>query len=123
MLAALLVCATVTAAPATAAPATAAPATAAPATAAVRLGPDLTPVQNGAAYGCAPGHATCTWVNLHGTNPQALTASPVDGVITKWRFRAGCTELGASLLFSATARSASIPGPEKGGGPNFESHA
>ena len=57
----------------------------------VRLGPDLTPVGDGLGYGCQPGtYSPCTFVNLHSTNPAVLDAAPSDGVITKWRFRAGC---------------------------------
>jgi hypothetical protein len=58
--------------------------------ASVRLGPDLTPVQDGLGYGCqvAP-YTPCSYVNLRSTGAVPV-AAPFDGVITKWRFRAGC---------------------------------
>ena len=62
------------------------------ASASVRLGPDLTPVQNGTfSYGCqvAP-YSPCSYVNLHSTDPAVPVAAPFSGVITKWRFRAAC---------------------------------
>jgi hypothetical protein len=61
------------------------------AAASVRLGPDLTPVGDGLGYGCPPGNSSpCSFVNLHSTNPAVLDSAPSNGVITKWRFRAGC---------------------------------
>jgi hypothetical protein len=60
------------------------------AAAAVRLGPDLTSVQNGLAYGCQAAYSPCSWINVDSTNAEVLTESPIDGVITKWRFRGGC---------------------------------
>jgi hypothetical protein len=61
------------------------------ATAATRLGPDLGPVQDGLGYGCQPGiYSPCAFVNLHSTNPAVPVAAPSNGVITSWRFRAGC---------------------------------
>jgi hypothetical protein len=61
------------------------------AAASVRLGPDLTTVQNGLGYGCqvAP-YTPCSYVNLRSTNSAIPVAAPFDGVVTKWRFRAGC---------------------------------
>jgi len=61
------------------------------ASASVRLGPDLTPVQDGLGYGCqtAP-YTPCSYVNLRSTNSAVPVAAPFSGVITKWRFRAGC---------------------------------
>lgn len=67
--------------------------TVAGASASVRLGPDLTPVQNGGvSYGCQPGkYSPCSFVNLRTSEPVAApVAAPFNGVITKWRFRAGC---------------------------------
>jgi hypothetical protein len=67
------------------------------ATAATRLGPDLTvkPCEGQsacfAAVGCQSGqYSPCSYVNLHSTSSTVLTASPSSGVITRWRFRAGC---------------------------------
>ncbi len=64
---------------------------------AVRLGPDVDTVQTGgmfhlAAVGCQAGAAynPCAFVNLQSTNADAPVAAPFDGVITQWRFRAGC---------------------------------
>jgi hypothetical protein len=62
------------------------------ASASVRLGPDLTPAQNGTfSYGCqvAP-YTPCSYVNLRSTDPTIPVAAPFSGVITKWRFRAAC---------------------------------
>src|SRR4051812_22836376 len=54
--------------------------------ASVTLGPDLsTPGDMG--YGCQQNQA-CSFVHLPGAGFPA--ASPFDGVITRWRFRAGC---------------------------------
>jgi hypothetical protein len=60
------------------------------ATASVRLGPDLTPVQDGLGYGCqvAP-YTPCSYVNLRSSGATPV-AAPFAGVITKWRFRAAC---------------------------------
>jgi len=62
------------------------------ASASVRLGPDLTPVQDGTfSYSCqtAP-YTPCSYVNLRSTDPAIPVAAPFNGVITKWRFRAAC---------------------------------
>lgn len=62
----------------------------------VTLGPDvaLPPPSGGfhfAAVGCqkAP-YSPCTYVNMRSTNPDVVVAAPFDGVIVKWRTRAGC---------------------------------
>jgi hypothetical protein len=61
------------------------------AAAAVRLGPDLTPVQNSSAFGCQGGmYSPCSWINYASANPAVAMTSPVNGVVTRWRFRAGC---------------------------------
>jgi hypothetical protein len=67
------------------------------ASAGVRLGPDLSvkPCEGQqfcfAAIGCqvAP-YTPCSYVNLHSTNAEVPVASPIKGIVTKWRFRAGC---------------------------------
>ena len=59
------------------------------ASASVRLGPDLTPVQNGPGYGCQALLSPCTYVNVRSTGTVAV-AAPFDGVVTKWRFRVAC---------------------------------
>lgn len=62
------------------------------ASAATRLGPDLTTPPSGffAAVGCQPGqYSPCSYVNLHSTSAALPVAAPTDGVITRWRFRAG----------------------------------
>lgn len=64
--------------------------------AAVRLGPDISkPLPSGGfhlgAIGCqAEPFSPCYYLNLRSTNPDALAAAPADGVIVRWRFRAGC---------------------------------
>jgi hypothetical protein len=70
---------------------------AASANGATRLGPDLTvkpcagQTSCVAAVGCQAGaYSPCSYVNLNSTNASLLAGSPVGGVITKWRFRAGC---------------------------------
>jgi hypothetical protein len=64
-----------------------------PATAAVRLGPDLTTVQNGNALGCQGGsYSPCSWVTYGSSNPGITATSPINGIVTKWRFRAGCCD-------------------------------
>jgi hypothetical protein len=62
-----------------------------------RLGPDLTvkPCEGQtscvAAVGCqAAPYSPCSYVNLHSTISSTLVAAPSSGVITRWRFRAGC---------------------------------
>ena len=67
------------------------------ATAATRLGPDLSvkPCEGqtacNAAVSCLPGPASpCSYVNLHSTISSTLVAAPSSGVVTRWRFRAGC---------------------------------
>lgn len=61
---------------------------------ALRLGPDLTnpPGPGFVAVGCqaAANLNPCEFVTYGSTNPDALAASPVAGVITSWSFRAGC---------------------------------
>ncbi len=70
-----------------------------PATAAatVRLGPDLSVKPGGggglvfAAVGCQPGqYSPCSFVNLRSSTAGGLVESPFAGIVTKWRFRAGC---------------------------------
>ena len=64
---------------------------------ATRLGPDLTvkPCAGQtaciAAVGCqvAP-YSPCSHVNLHSSNAGVPVAAPSSGIITRWRFRAGC---------------------------------
>lgn len=65
--------------------------------AATRLGPDLTvkPCEGQtacvAAVGCQAGqYSPCSYVNLHSTSAAVPVAAPSSGVITRWRFRAGC---------------------------------
>ncbi len=64
--------------------------------AAVRLGPDISkPLPSGGfhlgAIGCQKEpFSPCYYLNLRSTNPDALAAAPADGVIVRWRFRAGC---------------------------------
>jgi hypothetical protein len=67
------------------------------ASAAIRLGPDLTrPLPSGGAHvgatGCqqTPSVNPCAFLNWTSTNPDVVVASPIDGVITSWGFRAGC---------------------------------
>lgn len=66
------------------------------ASAKVTLGPDVTtPAPSGGlnvgAYGCQGGaYSPCLFINMESTNPAIPVVSPIDGVITKWRFRAGC---------------------------------
>lgn len=67
------------------------------AAAGTRLGPDLTvkPCQGQtscvAAVGCQTGpYSPCSYVNLHSTTAAVPVAAPSNGVITRWRFRAGC---------------------------------
>lgn len=62
----------------------------------VTLGPDMTkPPPSGGfhlgAVGCqsAP-YSPCLYVNMRSTNPEVKVAAPFDGVIVKWRTRAGC---------------------------------
>jgi hypothetical protein len=92
---------------------------AAPSTAAakVRLGPDLTPAPNGNAFGCPPPATTypfCSWVNMQSTNPEAPFAAPSAGVITKWRFRAGCCLEKQTEPRTMTLETF-LPGPPEGG--------
>lgn len=67
-----------------------------PAGAAVTLGPDVTiPPPSGGlhlgAIGCQAGqYSPCLYVNMRSTNPAVIVAAPFDGVIVKWRSRAGC---------------------------------
>lgn len=69
---------------------------AAPAAGKVTLGPDvLTPPPSGGftfgAVGCQKGpYSPCLYLDMESTNPAIPVVSPIDGVITKWRFRAGC---------------------------------
>jgi hypothetical protein len=69
----------------------------APAGAAVTLGPDLSvkPCVGQqacfAAIGCQAGqYSPCSYVNLHSNSATVPVASPIKGVVTRWRFRAGC---------------------------------
>lgn len=62
-----------------------------------RLGPDLTvkPCEGQtacvAAVGCQPGqYSPCSYVNLHSTSAAVPVAAPSSGIVTRWRFRAGC---------------------------------
>jgi hypothetical protein len=64
---------------------------------AIRLGPDVTkPLPSGGfhlgAIGCnpAPELNPCAFFNAYTTNAGIVTASPIDGVVTSWSFRAGC---------------------------------
>ena len=69
---------------------------AASASGAVRLGPDLSkPLPSGGlhlgAIGCQKDpFSPCYYLNLRSTNPDAIAAAPANGVIVRWRFRAGC---------------------------------
>jgi hypothetical protein len=61
--------------------------------AAVRLGPDLSTVQNGNAFGCQGGmYSPCSWITYGSSNPGITATSPISGIVTKWRFRAGCCD-------------------------------
>jgi hypothetical protein len=59
-----------------------------------RLGPDLTnaPGAGFVAVGCqmAPQYQPCGYLTYSSSNPQVLAQAPANGVITSWRFRAGC---------------------------------
>jgi hypothetical protein len=58
------------------------------ASAAVTLGPDLSEPGN-VGYGCQEGlTGVCSFVHLPGQGFDAV--APSDGIITRWRFRAGC---------------------------------
>ena len=44
-----------------------------------------------AAIGCQAGqYSPCSYVNLHSTISSVLVAAPSSGIVTRWRFRAGC---------------------------------
>ncbi len=59
----------------------------------VRLGPDLSTVQTGLGYGCQGGsYSPCSWINYASSNPDAPAVATQNGVITEWRFRAGCCD-------------------------------
>jgi hypothetical protein len=59
----------------------------------VRLGPDLSTVQTGLGYGCQGGsYSPCSWINYASSNPDAPAVAAQNGVITEWRFRAGCCD-------------------------------
>ena len=66
------------------------------ATAATRLGPDLSvkPCEGQtacvAAVGCQAAYSPCSYVNLSSTQASLLVGAPASGIITRWRFRAGC---------------------------------
>jgi hypothetical protein len=67
------------------------------ATGATRLGPDLSvkPCAGQtacvAAVGCQAGqYSPCSYVNLQSTISSTVVAAPASGVVTRWRFRAGC---------------------------------
>jgi hypothetical protein len=67
------------------------------ASSATRLGPDLSvkPCDGQtacvAAIGCQTGqYSPCSYVNLRSTISSVLVAAPSSGVVTRWRFRAGC---------------------------------
>jgi hypothetical protein len=56
------------------------------ASAAVTLGPDISSAGN-VGYGCQE-NTTCSFIHMPGAGFTA--AAPSDGIITRWRFRAGC---------------------------------
>lgn len=65
---------------------------------AVRLGPDVGVKPPGSpgllhlgGVGCQAGasYTPCTYANLQSSNPGVTVAAPADGIITRWRFRAG----------------------------------
>ena len=66
------------------------------ASAATRLGPDLgvKPCDGQpacvAAVSCQAAYSPCTYMSANSSSASLLVGSPVNGIITKWRFRAGC---------------------------------
>ena len=91
----------------------------APSDAAVRLGPDLTPVPGPGfvAVGCqsAAQYQPCSYVTYSSTNPDLKVAAPTDGVITAWRFRAGCCLEQTDVAHTLTLRTYR-PGVQTAGG-------
>ena len=86
---------------------------------AVRIGPDLTPTPPSgvAGFGCQPAAEfnPCSYLNFTSSNPEIVARAPFSGVITTWRFRAGCCTDPQTVAHTITLRSYR-PGVQTAGG-------
>src|SRR3954451_11593267 len=83
------------------------------ATGSTRLGPDLSvyyPTGSSISCNLAP-YTPCTYANMQCNNSQSLAASPIDGVITSWHFKAG---LAPDTSTKAITLQILVPAPNDG---------
>jgi len=71
--------------------------------ASTRLGPDLSVPPVGS-LGGVESSSPSSYVNVSSTNPDVVAASPIDGVVTKWRFRAYCCNPAQSVSRTLTLK-------------------